>query len=217
MAQYTYTEIKDSKIPSEGDTVMLYHRQHSVQKGSGGYYLSDSGGENDWIFGHLGIRNKKEFCGVSESNTGTFPWISSLEELRDVIKKLWDYMPLKVGDKVRVRKDIAEGDGYPISVVHDMVINAGKLIPVDGVFEEIVITDDSNKYGVYRDILSGPFYYSLDTLDLTDIEKGPCLISPKESTIPYKIDGPISTEDIFAQSSGALHLPKVTKSFKIQL
>lgn len=171
MAQFTYTDIKQGKIVKLEDTLMLYHAEHVVKEEEGvGYYLrcGGGGGHNDWIFRHLGIENKYKFC-ESSSGRGIFPYVKTLEDLTRIIKKLWEYNPIREGDKVKVRSIHQSPSDYGVYVANDMASSSGKYIQCEHQYFED--HDRNIKYGVYVGIFASGFFWSGDILDFTEIEK----------------------------------------------
>lgn len=170
MAQFTYNDIKEGGTVKLEDTLMLYHKEHVVKQEGKGYYLKcGCGGEdNDWIFRYLGIENKYKFC-ESSSKRGIFPYMETLEDLTRIIKKLWEYNPIREGDKVKVRAIHTSPSDYGVYVASNMASSSGKYIQCEKQYFEN--HDRNTKYGVYVGIFAGDFYWSGDILDFTEIEK----------------------------------------------
>ena len=215
MAQFVYKNIKEGKILNVGDIVMLYHQEYKVKESVGGYYLQicDNRKGNDWIFNHLGIENKYDFCGEPDSNGEIFPYKDTLEELTHVIKKLWEYMPLKIGDRVLVRK-IEADNGIPyknsVYVTKQMEMLSNSYITTESIsFEECVQND---VYGVYVEIYANGYYWSADLLDFTDIILANVCIKAEDITaLKHQ---PIPSNNILQTK---IQIPKKNKNLKVNL
>lgn len=212
MAQITYEDIKEGRVVDTEDEVVLYGEKHKVQSNYNGYYLLPlSGRATDWIFQHLGIKDKYSFCDEDESNNGIFPYKSTAAELTQVIKKLWDYIPLKIGDKVLVRNIHTSYDDYGVDVVDAMEEMSNTYISVDSIYRED-IANDTDKYGVYTGIKHDEYWFSSDLLDFTHIIKS-------ETSLAYDrgmlINHPYTPDECF-KSTGIV-LPNKNKNLKITL
>jgi len=213
---YTYKDILEEKPLAIDDTVMLYGKTYRVKQNSYGYYLGNvEGGPNDWIFNYLNIQDKIKFCEALPSDTGSFPHVNSLEKLRDVLQKLWDYLPFKIGDEVLVRPSIRQSQGeYGIFVNEQMAGMAGTYIKIS----ELVTHFESKKLeekGMYNLVYARGYYWSPDIIDYSHIRK-----FSSSKTVATQYD----EEDDYGKSSqqgigvGELMLPMKSKQhFKIQL
>lgn len=213
MAQFTYEDIKKEKVVDTEDEVILYGEKHIVKHNDQGYYLKQRlKNKNDWIFQHLGIKDKYSFCDEDESNNGIFPYKRTAKELTQVIKKLWDYIPLKIGDKVLVRNIHASSyDDYGVGVTDTMAEMSNTYISVDSIYRED-IGSDTDKHGVYTEIKHYGFWFSSDLLDFTHIIRS-------ETSLDYDrgmlIEHPYTPDECF--KSTGLILPRKNKNIKIKL
>ena len=200
MARIIHYDIICGQILNIGDTIMLYHQEHVVKKSERhGYYLEicDTRKENDWIFSYLGIENKYDFCGEPDSNSGIFPYKDTLEELTCIVKKLWDHIPLKVGDKVLVRdiEKSKKNDEYAIYIVDKMKEYSNSYITVECMYF-FQRGEGHDKYGVYWAIRTKGYYWPADTLDFTKIIKAKdetiqkCQTAPNNHIVQAKIQIP---------------------------
>lgn len=215
MARIVHYDIICGRILNIGDTIMLYHQEHVVKKSEKhGYYLEicDTRKENDWIFSYLGIENKYDFCGEPDSNSGIFPYKDTLEELTYVVKKLWEYIPLKVGDKVLVRdiENNKEIDDYAVAVVDRMKEYSNSYITVEYMYFQRGEYHD--KYGIYWSIRAKDYCWSADTLDFTKIIKADACIKLEDITaLKHQ---PIPSNNILQTK---IKIPKKNKNLKVNL
>ena len=220
MANYTYMDLLDGELPEEEDRVMLYHKMHTVKKNSKGYYLREEGGNNAWIFNYLGITNKREFCKVSDSDTGLFPHCKSLDHLKNVIEKLWTYTPFEIGDKIKVRKIHNSQDDYAVPTVGPMEGMSDSYITVKKISRNDwgINNTKCNEYGVYLYVESiEGFFWSFDLLDFKDIIKAEEQKTQYSGIPIWAGDYKDAIESQLKNLNTSIRLPVRTRTFEIQL
>jgi len=101
--QYTIENYKKGQLPNINDIVKIGEFIFEVAHSEKGYWLSGIGCENDAFTKYLGGENKYRFAervtslhgGAPDCDSGTCPYINTLNGLAEFIKALWDKVDAK--------------------------------------------------------------------------------------------------------------------------
>ena len=119
---YTIENYKKGQLPNINDKVKIGEFNFDISHSAKGFWLNGLGCENDAFVKYLEKENKYDFArrvtaqygGVEDKDTGTCPYINTINGLAELIKALWD--------KVEKASSKKSASGL---LVEDDIINIG--------------------------------------------------------------------------------------------
>ena len=140
MAEITYWDLVDGRMPEHEDTLLLYGLPYSVRRHTQGrWYLCQPKADNNKIFELFGINDQEKmewagkYCKNGKCILGRFPEFTDIDDFRHFVMSLYEHRLLDTGDSVTISPPIYCSDDYPCSYVENMDSWGGKRGTIESV------------------------------------------------------------------------------------